>query len=339
VLEIQRRRLGVRLDLRLVVGVDEGHVNRSPAGAVTKRNWSPSGTDCSTIARQRRQVLLDRTLERARAELRAETLVDEERVRDSSTSTAHGLRAGHDGRGVREPCRGAPASPPARTDGTRPPGRSSSEPGRNDARTARSIPAEENVAPLGSKPTRGLRGRPDIGRQYDDAASEVDLTPLEVRQAAVVEDLQEDVAYGLCGLLELVEQDHRERDLADRRDQRRTVPVDDGVAQQPVERLLRLVLAHVEPDQSFRRAEEEFGERLRDLGLPCARGAYEQEDAEGPCRIGDPALIICDPLDDTVDRFALLQNTPVEECTDSSSSSGAPASSRASGSPSSRRSC
>ena len=77
--------------------------------------------------------------------------------------------------------------------------------------------------------------------------------------------------HRLCGLLELVEQDHRERVLADSRDQPPTVPVDDGVAEQAVERLRRLVLAHVEPDQPVRRPEEVFRERLRDLGFPGAR--------------------------------------------------------------------
>ena len=87
----------------------------------------------------------------------------------------------------------------------------------------------------------------------------------------------------------------------------------DRVGQQTIERLRRLVLAHVEPDQPVRRSEEELGERLRDLGLPRARRADEEEDAERPRRIGHSRLDHRDALDDAVDGLGLLEDALREE--------------------------
>ena len=75
----------------------------------------------------------------------------------------------------------------------------------------------------------------------------------------------------------------------------------------------RLELAHVEPDEPIRRAEEELRERLRDLRLAGAGGADEEEDAERAARVGEAGLDHRDPLDETVDRLRLPSTRSLEE--------------------------
>ena len=84
------------------------------------------------------------------------------------------------------------------------------------------------------------------------------------------------------------------------------------VAEQPVEALRRLVLAHVEPDEPVLGAEQEGAEGLRDLGLAGAGRADEEEDAERPRRVGEPRLHERDPVDEALDRLRLPEHAAEE---------------------------
>ena len=134
------------------------------------------------------------------------------------------------------------------------------------------------------------------------------VRPLSVRQAAVVEHLEEDVPDLRVRLLELVEQKDGERLLAHLRDQRRRLLLPRRVAQEALEALRGLVLAHVEAEEPVLGAEDEGAERLCDLGLARAGRADEEEDAERPRRVGQPRLHERDPVDEALDRLGLAEH-------------------------------
>ena len=113
-------------------------------------------------------------------------------------------------------------------------------------------------------------------------------------------------------LLELVEQEHGERLLADREISGAACS-SARVAEQAVEALGGLVLAHVEPDEPVVRAEEELAEGLCDLGLARAGRADEEEHAERPRRVGEPRLHERDPVDEALDRLRLAEDAALEE--------------------------
>ena len=157
-------------------------------------------------------------------------------------------------------------------------------------------------------------------RGHDDhGVAEVDRAALAVRQAAVVEHLEQHVEHVRMRLLDLVEQHDRIRlaphglgeiaallvaDVARRR------------ADQPRDGVLLHELRHVDADHRLLGVEQERGERLRELGLADARGAQEQERAVRPVRIGQaPRATRRIAFDTIVERLvlpddALLAETP-----------------------------
>ena len=143
--------------------------------------------------------------------------------------------------------------------------------------------------------------------------AQVDRAPVHVGQTPVVEHLQEDVPDVLVGFLELIEQEHRERLLPDGGDQRRGIFASARVAEQPLQALGGLELAHIESNEPVRRAEEELAESLRDLGLAGAGGADEEEDAERPGRVGQPGFHERNPVDEAFDRLRLAEHAAFEE--------------------------
>jgi hypothetical protein len=86
-----------------------------------------------------------------------------------------------------------------------------------------------------------------------------------------------------------------------------------AVREQTLERLRGLVLAHVEAYEPVGRPEEVLGQRLRDLRLPGARRADEEEHAQRPIRIRDAGLDHRDALDDALHCLGLLEDPALEE--------------------------
>ena len=90
------------------------------------------------------------------------------------------------------------------------------------------------------------------------------------------------------GLLDLVEEDHRVRAPSDRFGQLAALLVADVPgrrADEPRDRVLLHVLAHVEADQRALVVEHELGERAGELGLADPRWAEEDEGADRTVRI------------------------------------------------------
>ena len=135
-----------------------------------------------------------------------------------------------------------------------------------------------------------------------------------VAQPPVVEDLQEQVPDARVGLLELVEQHDRERLAADlrrpasgprapRRGRRASAAREPGFWYSLMSsRIIR-----------SRRAEQELGQRLGDLGLARAGRADEQQHGLRARRVGQPGLDQRDALDHALDRLGLADHARGEE--------------------------
>src|SRR5205085_4781003 len=125
--------------------------------------------------------------------------------------------------------------------------------------------------------------RAHVRRHDDDRVAEVHAAALRVGQAAVVEDLQEDVEDVRVGLLDLVEQDHRVA-LAAHGLRELTALVEADVAwrraDQAGHRVTLHELRHVDADQRFLAAEHELGQGPRQLRLPDAGGPEKDERAD-----------------------------------------------------------
>ena len=134
-----------------------------------------------------------------------------------------------------------------------------------------------------------------------------------VGEPAVVEDLQEQIPDRPSGFVELVEQDDRERVLADRGHERSSVRVDARVGEQTIEAVRALEFAHVETDEPLGGAEQELGQCFCDLRLSGPSRADEQEDAEWAGRVADARLDHRDAFDDGVDGLLLSQDAASEE--------------------------
>ncbi len=109
-----------------------------------------------------------------------------------------------------------------------------------------------------------------VGRHDDDRVLEVDRPALRVGQAAVFEDLQQRVEDILVRLLDLVEQDDGERTPAHLLGELAAFLVADITgrrSEQPRDRVLLHVLAHVELDERILVAEQELGQRLGQFRL------------------------------------------------------------------------
>ena len=302
--------LGVRVDERDLDAIAAGRGDEQEL--VTVRN----GLLDDRRRERRQEVALERALERTGAELGAEALLDQERVRgvvdlDGPRPAAQPTpRESVSELLVEQRAHGGPLERAEDDDPVEPVHELRAERGADGARCRRSRTTARKAR---TRRRATHERRADVGREHDHAAPEVDDAALEIGEPPVVEDLEEEVENGLSRLLELVEQDHRERVLPDRGDQRCPVRLGGRVGEQPVERLRRLVLAHVEADEPVRGAEEELRERLRDLGLAGACRADEEEHAERPSGIGDAGLDHRDALDDAVDGLRLLEHASREE--------------------------
>ena len=108
---------------------------------------------------------------------------------------------------------------------------------------------------------------------------------------AVLEHLQQDVEQVRVRLLDLVEQHDRIRVALDLLGELAALFVADVAgrrADQLRHRVLLHVLGHVEADQRVVAAEQEVGERARQLGLADAGRAQEDEAADRPRRVLQP---------------------------------------------------
>src|SRR5581483_2138395 len=156
---------------------------------------------------------------------------------------------------------------------------------------------------------------PDVRRHDHDGVLEVDRPAVAVGQPAVVEDLEEDVEDVVVRLLDLVEQDHAVRLPADGLGELPALleaDVSGRRADQTRDGVLLHVLRHVEADEGLLAVEEELGEGARELRLPDARRAEEDERADRPVRILDAGARAEDGTRDRLDRLVLADHALVE---------------------------
>ena len=108
-------------------------------------------------------------------------------------------------------------------------------------------------------------------RGHDNqGVAEIDGVALTVGQAAVVEHLQQNIEHIRVRFLDLVEQHHLIRPPPHRFGQRATFLVADIAGRRPDQarhRVLLHVFRHVDTDERALVVEQEFGERLGQLGL------------------------------------------------------------------------
>ena len=123
-----------------------------------------------------------------------------------------------------------------------------------------------------------------------DRVLEVDGAPLRVGEAAVVENLEQDVEDVWMRLLDLVEQQHRigpPPHLLRQLSRFLVADVTGRRADEPRDRMALLELAHVEADHEVLAAEERLGQRARELGLADAGRTEEQEAADRLARVAE----------------------------------------------------
>src|ERR687890_167755 len=119
---------------------------------------------------------------------------------------------------------------------------------------------------------------------YDDRVLEVDRPALGVREAPVIEDLQERVEDLRVGLLDLVEEDDRVGTPADLLRELSCLLVADVARRRADEARHRvgfLKLGHIYPDHGVLLAEEVLGESTRELGLADSCRTEEDKAADG----------------------------------------------------------
>ena len=128
----------------------------------------------------------------------------------------------------------------------------------------------------------------EVGGQDDDGVLEVHLAPLTVGQMAVVEHLQQRVEDVGVGFFDFVEQHHGERLATHLFGEFAAFLVADvsrGRSKQARCRVLFGEFRHVNADQRVFVVEQEFGERLGELGLTHTGRTGEDERARRALRV------------------------------------------------------
>ena len=135
---------------------------------------------------------------------------------------------------------------------------------------ARTIPITDSFFCLGLQRRVDQELRAEVAGQDQDRVAEVDRAALAVGEPAVVEHLEQDVEDLRVRLLDLVEQHDAVRPAPDRLGQLAALVVADVAGRrtdEPRDRVLLGVLAHVDADDRPLVVEEEVGQRLGQLGL------------------------------------------------------------------------
>ena len=152
-----------------------------------------------------------------------------------------------------------------------------------------------------------------VGGHDDDGVREVDRSPLRIVDAALVEDLQEDVHdIGMC-LFDLVEEDDGVRFPADLFGQLTGLVVTDVTgrrADDPGDAELLHELGHVETDEGLGRIEELVGQLLDEFGLTDTGGTDEDEGRRFPAGVDlDAAAFdrVCHGMDGLILTFDLFR--------------------------------
>ena len=159
------------------------------------------------------------------------------------------------------------------------------------------------------------RLRAEVGGQDDDGVLEVHGPALRVGDAAVVEDLQEDVEHVRMRLFDLVKEDDGVRTAADGLSQLAALlitHVSGRCADQTRDGEFLHILRHVDAHEVLFIVKQGFGQRLGQLRLADAGGAEEEERAERAVRVLDAGAAALDGLGDDAHGLILADDALVE---------------------------
>ena len=132
--------------------------------------------------------------------------------------------------------------------------------------------------------------RAEVGRHHDHGVLEVDRAAMAIRHAPVVEYLQQHIEHVRMRLLDLIEQDHAIGLAAHGFGQVTTLLVADVArwrADKTRDGMALLEFGHIDANEMLLRVEQEFGERLAQLGLAHPGRPEKQERAIGSTGIGE----------------------------------------------------
>ena len=157
--------------------------------------------------------------------------------------------------------------------------------------------------------------RTHIAGHDDDRVLEVHRAALVVRQAAVVEHLQQHVEDVRVRLFDLVEEDHGVGLAPDGLRELSALVVTDVSrrrSDEPRGAELLLIFAHVDPRHHVLVVEEVFGERLGQLRLTDARSAEENERSDGALRVLQPRPTAAHGVSNGADGLVLTYDALVQ---------------------------
>ena len=148
----------------------------------------------------------------------------------------------------------------------------------------------------------------DVRRHDDDRVGEIDGAAVAVGQAAVVENLQQDVEDVAMGLFDFVQQHDAIGTAADGLGQPAPFFVADIAwrsADQAADGVAFHELAHVDPDHGVFVVEQDFGQRLAKFGFADAGRAQKDERADRPVGVLQAGSAAADGVGDGGRRLRL----------------------------------
>ena len=155
----------------------------------------------------------------------------------------------------------------------------------------------------------------EVGRQNNDGIFKIHRSALGIRDAAIVQNLQQNVEHIRMGLFHLIKQNNRIRFSADRLRQLAALLIADIPGcrtDQPGNTVLLHVLRHVDPYHVLLIIEQGSGQCLGKLCFADAGRPQEQEGPDGLCRILDARLRAHDGLCHLCDSLILSNHASVK---------------------------
>ena len=150
-----------------------------------------------------------------------------------------------------------------------------------------------------------------VRRQDDDGVLEVHRAALAVGNAAIVQHLQQDVEHVRVGLFDLIEQHNAVGGAAHGLGQLAALLIADVSRRrtdQTRDAEFLHILGHVDTDHVLLVVKQGLRQRLGQLGLADARGAEEQEAADGAVRVRDAGAGAQDSVRDLLHGLVLTDD-------------------------------
>ncbi len=154
-----------------------------------------------------------------------------------------------------------------------------------------------------------------VARHNHDRVRKIHRATVTIGQTALVEQLQQDVEDLHMRLLDLIQQQHAVRTTAHRLGQLSALIVANVARRrtdQARDRVLFLVLAHINAHHRLLGIKEEFGQRARQLRLPNAGRPQEQERPDRPVGGLQPRASAAHGIGDGAHRLVLTDDALVQ---------------------------